>query len=63
MFLFNLQLLRYMGETGVVVYSIIANYALIAMSLFNGVAQATQPIMVTNFGANKSEIVIQVSIT
>lgn len=60
MFLFNLQLLRYMGEIGVVVYSIIANYALIAMSLFNGVAQATQPIMATNFGANKSDRVIMV---
>lgn len=59
-FLFNLQLLRYIGETGVVVYGIIANYALVSMSLFNGVAQATQPIMATNFGANKSERVISV---
>lgn len=59
-FLFNLQLLRYIGETGVVVYGIIANYALVSMSLFNGVAQATQPIMATNFGANKIERVISV---
>lgn len=48
---FNLQTLRYIGEQGVVVYSIISNSAIIAMSLFNGVAQASQPIMAVNFGA------------
>ena len=49
-FLFNLQLLRYIGVLGVTVYSIIANTAIIVMSLSNGVAQATQPIITMNFG-------------
>lgn len=53
--LFNLQLLRYVGDTGVVVYSIIANTAIVAMSLFNGVAQAAQPIIATNYGAGQME--------
>lgn len=57
---FNLQLLKYVGENGVVVYSIIANTAIVAMSLFNGVSQGAQPIMAINYGAKKAERVIEV---
>lgn len=53
--LFNLQLLKYIGEIGVTVYGIVANTAIVAMSLFNGVAQGAQPIMAANFGAQKEE--------
>lgn len=53
MFFFNQQILRYIGETGIVVYSIISNYTGVANSLFNGVSQAAQPIMASNFGAEK----------
>lgn len=53
MLVFNLQLLRYMGETGVVVYGIISNCVIVALSLFNGVAQASQPLMAANFGAQQ----------
>lgn len=59
-FLFNIQLLKYVGNVGVTVYSIISNSAIVAMSLFNGVAQASQPIMAVNFGANKIERVVKV---
>lgn len=59
-FLFNLQLLSYIGSLGVVVYSIISNSALIAMSVFNGVSQAAQPIMAANFGAKSRERVLAV---
>ncbi len=58
--LFNLQLLKYIGEVGVVVYSIIANSAIVAMSLFNGVSQGAQPIMATNYGARQLERVANV---
>lgn len=57
---FNLQLLKYVGQNGVVVYSIIANTAIVAMSLFNGVSQGAQPIMATNYGAKQMERVIEV---
>lgn len=57
---FNLQLLKYVGETGVVVYSIIANTAIVAMSLFNGVSQGAQPIMATNYGAKQLKRVVEV---
>lgn len=58
--LFNLQLLKYVGEVGVVVYSIMANSAIVAMSLFNGVSQGAQPIMATNYGAKQNERVLSV---
>lgn len=53
MLFFNLQLLRYIGEKGVIVYGIIANCVIVAMSLFNGIAQASQPLIATNFGAKQ----------
>lgn len=58
--LFNLQLLKYVGETGVVVYSIIANTSIVAMSLFNGVSQGAQPIIAMNYGAKKPDRVLAV---
>ncbi|MHC1750770.1 MAG: MATE family efflux transporter [Cellulosilyticaceae bacterium] len=58
--LFNLQILKYVGESGVVVYSIIANTSIVAMSLFNGVSQGAQPIMAMNYGANQTKRVSEV---
>lgn len=59
-FFFNQQLLRYIGDTGVIVYSIIANSAIVALSLFNGVAQGTQPIIATNFGGGQIDRVLKI---
>lgn len=53
--MFNLQLLKYVGKTGVTVYGIISNSTIIAMSLFNGVAQAAQPLIASSFGAGLDE--------
>ena len=50
---FNRQLLAYVGETGVVVYSIISNAALVVKSISNGIAQAAQPLISTNYGAGE----------
>lgn len=50
---FNMQLLKYIGVDGVTAYSIISNITLVVMSLANGVAQAAQPIIATNYGARK----------
>lgn len=52
-FIFNIRILHYIGKTGIVVYSVISNSSLIAISLFNGVSRAAQPIISTNYGANK----------
>ncbi|MDK2966870.1 MATE family efflux transporter [Lacrimispora sp.] len=54
-FLFNRQILSIAGELGVVVYGIISNSSYIASSVNNGISQAVQPILATNFGAGKKE--------
>lgn len=59
-FSFNRQLLRYIGQSGVVIYSVIANCALVCMSLFNGVSQATQPVIAANYGGGLADRVAQV---
>lgn len=55
MLLFNLQLLRYVGDIGVVVYGIISNVALVVTSLSNGIAQAAQPMISANYGAENMD--------
>ncbi|MBP3310688.1 MAG: polysaccharide biosynthesis C-terminal domain-containing protein [Butyricicoccus sp.] len=52
-FTFNRQILRYLGHLGVVAYGVVANYALVMQSLFNGTGQAAQPIMAANYGAEQ----------
>lgn len=59
-FVFNLQLLHYAGELGVTVYSILSNSAYIIIALSNGIAQAAQPIIATNFGAKLTERIAQI---
>ncbi|TCK93309.1 putative MATE family efflux protein [Natranaerovirga hydrolytica] len=54
-FAFNIQLLRYVGDIGVTVYSIISNTAAMATSLSNGISQAVQPIASVNLGAQKMD--------
>lgn len=58
-FLFNRQLLTYVGNMGVVAYGIISNSALVVNSITNGICQATQPILSTNYGAAKQDRVAQ----
>lgn len=57
--LFNIQLLRYVGDLGVVVYGIVSNSALIVSSVSNGISQASQPLMAVNFGAGLKDRVVQ----
>lgn len=59
-FIFNIQILKYIGDVGIVVYGIISNCAIVGMALFNGVAQASQPIIASNYGANEKERVKKV---
>lgn len=50
MLIFNFQILEIAGNIGVAAYGIIANLALIIVSIFNGVAQGIQPIVSHNYG-------------
>lgn len=54
-FIFNLQLLNYVGNTGVTVFGIICNVSIVIMGLCKGVNQAAQPIISMNHGAGKRE--------
>ena len=50
-FVLNQQALLYAGELGVTTYSVLTNSAYIVNAFSNGIAQAAQPIIATNFGA------------
>lgn len=52
-FIFNIVILDITGEIGVASYGIIANIALVCMSIFTGIGQGVQPIISSNYGANK----------
>ncbi len=58
--LFNIQLVKYIGDIGITVYSIIANSSIVVLSLANGIAQAAQPILAVNYGAGKKKRVSEV---
>ena len=53
--LFNIQILKYCGDTALSVYSVISNCVILFNSLFTGVGQSIQPIIATNFGADKGD--------
>lgn len=52
-FFFNIVILKIVGDIGVAAYGIIANVALVAVSIFNGIGQGLQPLISVNFGAKK----------
>lgn len=54
-FVFNIQLLKYAGDTGVTMYGVICNTAIIVTCLANGINQAAQPIISTNHGARLTD--------
>ncbi|MGG7162719.1 MATE family efflux transporter [Clostridium ihumii] len=54
-FAFNMSISNIEGAIGVSAYSIIANISLVCVAIFNGIAQAIQPIISINYGAKKYE--------
>ena len=52
---FNFLLLRIMGNIGVAAYGVVANWSLVVMSVFNGVAQGTQPLLSRSYGCGKHD--------
>ena len=53
--LFNIQILKFCGESALSVYSVISNCVILFNSLFTGVGQSIQPIVATNYGAKQWE--------
>lgn len=48
--LFNFLILGLVGNIGVAAYGVVANFALVAMAIFNGVSQGAQPIVSACYG-------------
>lgn len=53
--LFNYVILDLTGDMGVAAYGIIANIALVCLSIYNGIGQGIQPIVSYNYGAGKTK--------
>lgn len=49
-FAFNSIILRLTGNTGVAAYGVVANTALVAVAMFNGVSQGSQPLVSECYG-------------
>ena len=60
MFVFNIKILEYAGDNGVSMYGVICNTAIIVVCLCNGINQAAQPILSTNYGAGFTERISQI---
>lgn len=58
---FNMLLLHIAGNIGVAAYGIIANLSVVAMSIFNGLAQGAQPLISESYGKGDSAQVKQLA--
>ncbi len=54
---FNFLILGLVGNVGVAAYGVIANFALIATAIFNGVSQGSQPLLSEYYGKGDSQSV------
>ncbi len=59
-FVFNIELLKYVGDAAVSMYGVICNTAIVVICLCNGVNQAAQPIISTNHGAGLADRIREV---
>lgn len=50
---FNMIILHLAGNTGVAAYGVVANTSLVAVSLFNGIAQGAQPLVSECYGKGR----------
>lgn len=54
---FNFLILGLVGNVGVAAYGVIANFALVAVAIFNGVSQGAQPLVSTCYGEGNHKAV------
>ena len=50
---FNMIILRLAGNTGVAAYGVVANTSLVAVALFNGIAQGSQPLISDSYSRGR----------
>lgn len=54
MIVFNMIILKLEGNVGVAAYGVVANISIVAVSIFNGIAQGSQPLISTAYGTRDS---------
>lgn len=59
---FNMLILRLSGNIGVAAYGVVANTALVATSVFNGVAQGSQPLLSESYGRGEQKSVKSIQV-
>lgn len=52
---FNMIILRLAGNIGVAAYGVVANTSLVAVALFNGIAQGSQPLISDYYGKGQAK--------
>lgn len=57
---FNMIILRIVGNIGVAAYGVVANTSLVAAAVFNGVSQGSQPLLSDYYGRGQRESVRKV---
>lgn len=57
---FNYLLLALAGNTAVAAYGVVANLAIVAVAMFNGVAQGSQPLISGAYGQNDQAVIRRV---
>lgn len=60
-FIFNLVLMKNYGMMSVATYTVMANIVYVAKSIYNGIAQAAQPIISINEGARQTDRALAVT--
>lgn len=58
--IFNMIILSIAGNTGVAAYGVVANTSLVAVSLFNGIAQGSQPLISQYYGKGEKQNVFRI---
>ena len=59
---FNLVILKIEGNTGVAAYGVVANIAIVATAIFNGIAQGIQPLASREYGMKNKFMVNKILI-
>lgn len=54
---FNFLILGLVGNVGVAAYGVVANFALVAMAIFNGISQGAQPLVSDCYGRDDKKAV------
>ncbi len=60
MIIFNMIFLKLSGNVGIAAYGVIANLSLVAVAIFNGIAQGIQPVISRAYGQNNVKTIRQI---